>query len=251
MRKPPVVLLLILPLMSLSFTITVPCLSSFIRSRIKWSGGDDCCTRTINPRRIRQRSVVHLYGQQQPPPTGTLFHSSIAESNTTIMTTETNLPSDKEESISNSRSSSTAGQGFGGRSSSKPKKKQRQHQQQPSTTAASRNLLHPETDKHGYALYQQNNGTTKSRIFDALQTYPCVFPIKLIIQSNKTDSTAFVSDMISLVAQQCNTTCTIQHSIRTLKSWTSVTIHAPVTSADQLYQLYKLMDQDERVKFKL
>eukprot|EP00984_Skeletonema_dohrnii_P004958 scaffold1756_cov115-Skeletonema_dohrnii-CCMP3373.AAC.1 len=40
----------------------------------------------------------------------------------------------------------------------------------------------------------------------------------------------------------------VKHSLRKNGKWTSVTVHAPVKSADMLYSLYENVDKNPRVK---
>lgn len=111
----------------------------------------------------------------------------------------------------------------------------------------------PEYDDQGYTLYVDERTGTKARVFEALVTYPCLFTLKIVGANDDT----FVQDVLQIVANTCqvetetNTnTNIIEHSIKYNGKWASITVQAPVQSAQMLYQLYENVDQDPRVKFK-
>jgi putative lipoic acid-binding regulatory protein len=106
----------------------------------------------------------------------------------------------------------------------------------------------PEYDDQGYTLYANEETGQKSRVFEALVEYPCNFVLKIVGANEGT----FVEEMVTIVAESCRVenVADISHSIRTLGKWTSVTVHAPVQSAEMLYRLYENVDRDPRVKFK-
>lgn len=104
----------------------------------------------------------------------------------------------------------------------------------------------PEYDDQGYTLYANDKTGEKSRVFEALVEYPCEFALK-IVGLNEGD---FVRDMIHLVAESCQVSQLPSYSTRVSGRWTSVTVQAPVQSAQMLYQLYENVDRDPRVKFK-
>ena len=105
----------------------------------------------------------------------------------------------------------------------------------------------PEVDDQGYTLYADEVTGEKSRVFEALVDYPCEFTMKIVGASEG----LFVEEMVGVVADSCNVQVTeIKHSIKQLGKWTSVTVHAPVESAEMLYALYENVDKDPRVKFK-
>ena len=61
----------------------------------------------------------------------------------------------------------------------------------------------------------------------------------------------FAEEMVQVVADSCNVkTDVVKFSERTNGKWTSVTVLAPVESAEMLYTLYENIDRDPRVKFK-
>jgi putative lipoic acid-binding regulatory protein len=61
----------------------------------------------------------------------------------------------------------------------------------------------------------------------------------------------FVQEMVALVAESCGTVPkSIAHTVRTTGKWTSLTVYAPVQSAEMLYSLYEIIDKDPRVRFK-
>jgi uncharacterized protein len=106
----------------------------------------------------------------------------------------------------------------------------------------------PEYDDQGYTLYADEKTGEKSRVFEALVSYPCNFTMKIVGAKEGT----FVEEMLQVVADNCQVEdiTTIQHSTRTMGKWTSITVEAPVKSAQMLYQLYEAIDRDPRVKFK-
>ncbi|VEU43258.1 unnamed protein product [Pseudo-nitzschia multistriata] len=105
----------------------------------------------------------------------------------------------------------------------------------------------PERDDQGYTLYTDTKTGEKSRVFEALVDYPSVFTMKIVGANEGT----FVSDMVALVAEACDTEpLGIQHTTKVMGKWVSVTVKAPVENAEMLYTLYEKVDLDPRVKFK-
>ena len=77
--------------------------------------------------------------------------------------------------------------------------------------------------------------------------YPCDFTMKIVGQNEGT----FVEEMLAVVAESCDVEPdNITHSTRMMGKWTSLTVKAPVKSAEMLYALYEKIDLDPRVKFK-
>ena len=122
--------------------------------------------------------------------------------------------------------------------------------------ASLNDVTKPEYDDQGYTLYVDERTGTKARVFEALVTYPCKFTLKIVGAHDET----FVQDVLQIVATTCqvvttettntNTNHMIEHSIKYNGKWASITVQAPVQSAQMLYQLYENVDQDPRVKFK-
>lgn len=105
----------------------------------------------------------------------------------------------------------------------------------------------PERDDQGYTLYTDTKTGEKSRVFEALVDYPSIFTMKIVGANEGT----FVPEMVALVAEACETDITeIKHSTKVSGKWVSVTVKAPVQSAEMLYSLYEKVDLDPRVKFK-
>ena len=137
----------------------------------------------------------------------------------------------------------------------------------------------PEYDDQGYTLYVDERTGTKARVFEALVNYPCLFTLKIVGANDDT----FVQDVLQIVATTCEVNTTqdntdeassvslssssaaaaaessssssidtnqIEHSIKYNGKWASITVQAPVQSAQMLYQLYENVDRDPRVKFK-
>jgi putative lipoic acid-binding regulatory protein len=109
-------------------------------------------------------------------------------------------------------------------------------------------VTNPEYDDQGYTLYADEKTGEKSRVFEALVDYPCLFTLKIV----GANEGSFVQDMLLIVATTCEVeaTYTIDHTVKHNGKWASVTVKAPVKSAQMLYQLYEDVDRDPRVKFK-
>mmetsp|Transcript_4068 Transcript_4068/g.9790 ORF Transcript_4068/g.9790 Transcript_4068/m.9790 type:complete len:295 (+) Transcript_4068:133-1017(+) len=105
----------------------------------------------------------------------------------------------------------------------------------------------PERDDQGYTLYTDTQTGEKSRVFEALVDYPSIFTMKIV----GANEGSFVPEMVALVAEACETDLVnVKHSTKVMGKWVSVTVKAPVQSAEMLYYLYEKVDMDPRVKFK-
>jgi putative lipoic acid-binding regulatory protein len=107
----------------------------------------------------------------------------------------------------------------------------------------------PEYDDQGYTLYADETTGKRSRVFEALVDYPCLFTIKIVGATQG----GFLPDMLSIVAAICHKDLTIddiRHTVKRNGKWTSITVQAPVENAAMLYQLYENIDKDPRVRFK-
>lgn len=110
-------------------------------------------------------------------------------------------------------------------------------------------VQNPEYDEQGYTLYADETTGKKERVFEALVDYPSVFKMKIIGKDDEEET--FAPGLVQIVADSCGVDVSmVKHSKRKNGKWTSVTVHAPVTSADMLYSLYANVDKDPRVKFK-
>lgn len=148
-----------------------------------------------------------------------------------------------------------AGVGFGGSKSIAAKKK-KQTKDKPYTAIGTpddnkpliNDITKPEYDDQGYTLYADEETGEKSRVFEALVEYPCEFTMKIV----GANEGLFVEEILQVVAESCRVEDVgrIQHKTRTMGKWTSVTVYAPVQSAEMLYELYENVDKDPRVKFK-
>jgi len=108
-------------------------------------------------------------------------------------------------------------------------------------------INNPEYDDQGYTLYADEETGEKSRVFEALVDYPSIFTMKII----GSDDGSFVPEIVQVVAESCEVAFEeIVHSTRLKGKWTSITVKAPVESAEMLYKLYENVDRDPRVKFK-
>ena len=105
----------------------------------------------------------------------------------------------------------------------------------------------PEFDDQGYTIYTDEETGKKSRVFEALIDYPSVFKIKIIGRNES----SFASEMVQIVADSCQVDVEkVEFSERVNGKWLSLTVHAPVESAEMVYSLYENVDKDPRVKFK-
>jgi putative lipoic acid-binding regulatory protein len=105
----------------------------------------------------------------------------------------------------------------------------------------------PEFDDQGYTLYADEETGEKSRVFEALVEYPSMFKLKIIGENES----SFASEMVQVVADSCSVGFEeISYSERIKGKWLSLTVDAPVESAEMLYSLYENIDKDPRVKFK-
>lgn len=105
----------------------------------------------------------------------------------------------------------------------------------------------PERDDQGYTLYTDTQTGEKSRVFEALVDYPSIFTMKIVGANEGT----FVPEIVALVAEACETEVSnVNHTTKVMGKWVSVTVKAPVQSAEMLYSLYEKVDLDPRVKFK-
>ncbi|KAL7458491.1 hypothetical protein ACHAWC_010089 [Mediolabrus comicus] len=110
-------------------------------------------------------------------------------------------------------------------------------------------VQNPEYDENGYTLYADETTGEKKRVFEALVEYPSVFKMKIVGQDDEKES--FAPEIVEVVAKSCGVEeSMVKHTMRKNGKWTSVTVHAPVKSADMLYSLYENVDKNPRVKFK-
>jgi putative lipoic acid-binding regulatory protein len=143
----------------------------------------------------------------------------------------------------------SAGQGFGNNKTKPPAPQNFVPKSKPFVAIGPplNDVTKPEVDDQGYTLYADEDTGKKSRVFEALVEYPCNFTMKIIGRNEG----LFVQEMVAVVAESCQVEAdSIQHSVKVIGKWTSVTVHAPVKSADMLYELYETVDRDPRVKFK-
>lgn len=110
-------------------------------------------------------------------------------------------------------------------------------------------VQNPEYDENGYTLYADETTGEKKRVFEALVEYPSIFKMKIVGQDDEKES--FAPEIVEIVAKSCGVEeSMVKHTMRKNGKWTSVTVHAPVKSADMLYSLYANVDKNPRVKFK-
>jgi putative lipoic acid-binding regulatory protein len=94
---------------------------------------------------------------------------------------------------------------------------------------------------------RENDG---AKVFEKLVEYPCEFTIKVIGFDDET----FAADMCRYIAGVVDKPASdieFSKNDSKQKTYTSVTIKAPVASADELYECYAVLRQDPRVKIAL
>ena len=92
--------------------------------------------------------------------------------------------------------------------------------------------------------------TQGAKVFEKLVEYPCEFTIKVI----GFDDDTFASDMCRYIAGVVDKPVddiAFSKNDSKQKTYTSVTIKAPVASAKELYECYAVLRQDPRVKIAL
>ena len=110
-----------------------------------------------------------------------------------------------------------------------------------------RHILDNSQDDPIARFERENDG---AKVFEKLVEYPCEFTIKVIGFDDET----FASDMrryIAGVVDKPAESIAFSKNDSKQKTYTSVTIKAPVASADELYQCYAVLRQDPRVKIAL
>lgn len=108
-------------------------------------------------------------------------------------------------------------------------------------------INNPQYDDQGYTLYTNEETGEQKRVFEALVEYPCEFTMKIV----GLNEGAFAAEIVDIVAESCEVaSADVKHSERRNGKYISVTVKAPVQSAEMLYSLYESVDRDPRVKFK-
>mmetsp|Transcript_27065 Transcript_27065/g.83389 ORF Transcript_27065/g.83389 Transcript_27065/m.83389 type:complete len:141 (+) Transcript_27065:876-1298(+) len=113
--------------------------------------------------------------------------------------------------------------------------------------ATKRHILDNSNDDPIARFERENDG---AKVFEKLVEYPCDFTIKVIGK----DDPEFATDMVALLARVVEKPADgIEFSTAASGKGTylSVTIRAPVASADQLYQCYAVLRNDPRVRIAL
>ena len=84
--------------------------------------------------------------------------------------------------------------------------------------------------------------------FKNIQEYPCTLDIKVIGNNEG----PFVSDMLTLAAENCGMDeKDIKHRWRDNGKFRSITLTLSFENAEQVYAVYAAFDRDPRVRFKL
>jgi putative lipoic acid-binding regulatory protein len=110
-----------------------------------------------------------------------------------------------------------------------------------------RHILDNSQDDPIARFERENDG---AKVFEKLVDYPCEFTIKVIGFDDET----FAADMCRYIAGVVDKPVddiAFSKNDSKQKTYTSVTIKAPVASADELYQCYAVLRQDPRVKIAL
>ncbi|KAI0561529.1 YbeD-like protein [Gracilaria domingensis] len=91
------------------------------------------------------------------------------------------------------------------------------------------------------------NNSGNRRVFDELVDFPCVFTFKVIGMAQGD----FMGDIVDSVATALETDKKyLKTSYRDKGKYRSITLKAPVNTAEQIYSVYAAIDRDPRVKFK-
>ena len=113
--------------------------------------------------------------------------------------------------------------------------------------ATARRILDNSQDDPIARFERENDG---AKVFEKLVEYPCEFTIKVIGFDDET----FASDMCRYIAGVVDKPASdieFSKNDSKQKTYTSVTIKAPVASAAELYECYAVLRQDPRVKIAL
>ena len=97
------------------------------------------------------------------------------------------------------------------------------------------------------AKFERDNG---GKVFEKLVEYPCEFTIKVIGKHEESfagDMVGYISKTVDVAPEKIKFTTTPSGK----GTYTSVTIEAPVASADQLYECYAVLRNDPRVRMAL
>ncbi|KAH8068866.1 DUF493-like protein [Aureococcus anophagefferens] len=97
------------------------------------------------------------------------------------------------------------------------------------------------------AKFERDNG---GKVFEKLVEYPCEFTIKVIGKHEDSfagDMVGYISKTVDVAPEKIKFTTTPSGK----GTYTSVTIEAPVASADQLYECYAVLRNDPRVRMAL
>ena len=89
-----------------------------------------------------------------------------------------------------------------------------------------------------------------AKVFEKLVEYPCEFTIKVIGKHEDSfagDMVGYISKTVDVAPEKIKFTTTPSGK----GTYTSVTIEAPVASADQLYECYAVLRNDPRVRMAL
>ena len=149
-------------------------------------------------------------------------------------------------------------------------------------------LLRDPDERDGSSYYKSRGMGVPSReegkrVFDTLVEYPCEFELKVIGYNSEefeqvrpklagllqqlisvantytcvsllsVASLFFMQDISRAVAEVCDVPVdelSVSHRLTASQKWRSLTIMCPVQSAAMLYEVYEVVDRDDRVRFK-
>ena len=117
----------------------------------------------------------------------------------------------------------------------------------PQRRAPVRRILDNSQDDPIARFERENDG---AKVFEKLVDYPCEFTIKVIGFDDETFSADMVRYIAGVVDKPAESIAFSKNDSKQ-KTYTSVTIKAPVASADELYECYAVLRQDPRVKIAL
>ena len=109
--------------------------------------------------------------------------------------------------------------------------------------SSSNSTAPPSSSSDGYTMYTDPKTGVTSRVFDALVEYPSTFTIK-VVGLNVNGFASEIENIINEVARVDGV------KVKVNGKWCSLTCRVWVRSGEELYRVYEVVGEDERVKFK-
>ena len=109
--------------------------------------------------------------------------------------------------------------------------------------SSSNSTAPPSPSSDGYTMYTDPKTGVTSRVFDALVEYPSTFTIK-VVGLNVNGFAEEIENIINEVARVDGV------KVKVNGKWCSLTCRVWVRSGEELYRVYEVVGEDERVKFK-